>query len=266
MPRLDEEVLVQFIEGDPDRPVVIGRVYNANNMPPWELPANASITGFKTLSMTSSGGSSQGAWSELRFDDKAGSEQVFIQAQKDFDRRILNDEKTWVGGESHNYVQGDTYNKYDGDHHVQTTGDHNEKIGGSSSLTVTQNQQWKISGNFLTDITGEIHLKSANKIIIEAAQDKQISLVVGGSFIDIGPSAISIKAPMVNVNSGGAAGDGTAAAPIVPKDGKKAMTSSGGSPTAPPPAPAVPVAFSPQASSFKVAAATGAAFVPQCAG
>jgi type VI secretion system secreted protein VgrG len=267
MPRLDEEVLVQFIEGDPDRPVVIGRVYNANNMPPWELPANASITGFKTMSMTASGGSSQGSWSELRFDDKAGSEQVYIQAQKDFDRRILNDEKTWVGNESHNYVKGDTYHKYDGDHHVQTTGDVNEKIGGSNSLTLTKDQQWKIGGNFLTDITGEIHLKSAsNKIIIEAGSDKQLSLVVGSSFIDISASAISIKAPMVNVNSGGAAGSGTDAAPIPAKDGKTAMTSAGGSPTSPPPAPTAPTAFSPQATSFKLAAATGAAFVPQCAG
>ncbi|MET0383793.1 MAG: type VI secretion system tip protein TssI/VgrG [Burkholderiaceae bacterium] len=264
MPRVGEEVLVQFIEGDPDRPVVIGRVYNAENKPPFKLPANASITGLKTLSIDDSGNSVAGSWSELRFDDKSGEEQIYVQAQRDFDRRVLNDEHTWVGNESHNYVQADTFDKFDADHHVQTTGDHNEKIGGSLSFDVSSDVHLKAGSNFLGEAGSEVHLKGGAKVIIEGGA--QVTLKVGGNFIDINSGGIFIKGTMVMVNSGGSAGSGTAAAPIAPKDAKIAMTSDGGDPIAAPTPPTPPKAFSPLASSFKFAAVTGAALVPpECA-
>jgi type VI secretion system secreted protein VgrG len=264
MPRVGEEVLVQFLEGDPDRPVVIGRVYNAENMPPFKLPAASTITGMKTLSIDSSGNSVAGKWNELRFDDNSGSEQIYVQAQKDFDRRVLNDSKTWIGNESHNYVKVDTFDKFDADHHVQTTGDHNEKIGGSLSFNVSSDTHLKAGGNILTDAGQEIHLKGGMKVIIEGGS--QVTLKVGGNFIDINPGGIFIKGTMVMVNSGGSAGTGTAASPIAPKDGKLAMTSEGGSAITAPTPPSPPTAFSPQASSFKLAAVTGAPFVAPCNG
>ena len=264
MPRVGEEVLVQFLEGDPDRPVVIGRVYNAENMPPFKLPAASTITGMKTLSIDSSGNSVAGKWNELRFDDNSGSEQIYVQAQKDYDRRVLNDEKTWIGNESHNYVKADTFDKFDADHHVQTTGDHNEKIGGSLSFNVTSDTHLKAGSNILTDAGQEIHLKGGMKVIIEGGT--QVTLKVGGNFIDINPGGIFIKGTMVMVNSGGSAGSGTAASPITAKDGKLAMTSEGGSPITAPTPPTPPASFSPQASSFKLAAVTGAPFVAPCNG
>jgi type VI secretion system secreted protein VgrG len=264
MPRVGEEVLVQFLEGDPDRPVVTGRVHNAENMPPYKLPANASVTGLKTLSIDSGGKSVAGAWNELRFDDMSGSEQIYMQAQKDFDRRVLNDEKLWIGNESHHYVKADAFHKYDADHHVKTTGDHNDKIGGALSWDVTSDVHLKSGTNILQDAGQELHLKAGMKLIIEAGM--QLSLKVGGNFIDIGPAGIFIKGTMVMVNSGGSAGSGTGASPIAAKDGKDAMTSDGGTPIAKPTPPGPPAAFSPQASSFKLAAATGAPFVAPCAG
>ena len=206
MPRVGEEVLVQFLEGDPDRPVVTGRVHNAQNMPPFKLPAASTITGMKTLSIDSSGNSVAGKWNELRFDDNSGSEQIYVQAQKDYDRRVLNDEKTWIGNESHNYVKADTFDKFDADHHVQTTGDHNEKIGGSLSFNVTSDTHLKAGSNILTDAGQEIHLKGGMKVIIEGGT--QVTLKVGGNFIDINPGGIFIKGTMVMVNSGGSAGSG----------------------------------------------------------
>jgi len=264
MPRVGEEVLVQFIEGDPDRPVVIGRVYNAENMPPYKLPANASITGLKTLSIDGSGNSVAGKWNELRFDDKDGAEQIYIQAQKDYDRRVLNDAKTWVGNESHAYVAKDAFEKFDADHHVVTTGDHNNKVGGSLSFDVTSDTHLKAGGKILTKATNEIHIDGGMKVVIEGTT--QVSLKVGGNFIDIGPSGISIVGTMVNVNSGGSAGTGSAASPIAAKDAKIAMKSEGGSKIDAPKPPSPPTAFSPQASSFKIAAATGAPFVAVCDG
>ena len=259
MPRIGEEVLVQFLEGDPDRPVVVGRVHNAENMPPFKLPAGAAYTGIKTLSMDSSGKSVAGKWNELRFDDTDGAEQIYLQAQFDFDTRVLNDEKHWVGNEAHHYVKSDAYDKFDADHHVQTTGDHNEKVGGKLSLDITSDIHVKSGTMFLVDGGQEVHLKGASKIVLESPM--MVSLVCGGNFVTVGPSGVDIKGIMVNVNSGGSKGSGSAISPQAPKDGKDAMKSEGGDPPKDPVAPTPPAAFSPKASSFLVAAATAAPFV-----
>ena len=83
----------------------------------------------------------------------------------------------------------------------------------------------------------------------------------GGNFVTLSPSGVDIKGIMVNVNGAGSKGSGSAISPQPPKDAKEAMTSEGGSATAKPPVPPKPKEFSPKASSFKLAAATGAPFV-----
>jgi len=265
MPRVGEEVLVQFIEGDPDRPVVIGRVHNAENTPPFKLPAAVPYTGLKTLSIDPSGKSVAGKWNELRFDDTEGAEQIYLQAQFNFDRRVLNDEKNWIGNESHNYVKADAFYKFDADRHVNITGDHNEKIGGKLSFDVTSDIHVKSGSMFVVDGGNEVHLKATSKIVLESTT--QVSLVCGGNFITLSAAGVDIKGTMVNVNSGGSAGSGSAISPQPPKDGKDAMTSEGGDEIDAPTAPTAPTAFSPLASSFKVAAATAAPFVSSsCAG
>jgi len=262
MPRVGEEVLVQFIDGDPDRPVVVGRVYNAENMPPFKLPAHASVTGIKTLSMDSGGAGVAGAWNELRFDDLSGAEQIYVQAQKDFDLRVLNDSKTWVGGQSHHVVQADAFHEFDADHHVQTTGDHNDKVGGSLSWDVGADVHLKSGSGILHDAARELHLKAGTKVVIEAGV--QLSLKVGASFVDINAGGVFINGAIVGVNSGGSAGAGTGASPIAPKAARVAMTSAGASPPVQPPSLARPAAFSTQADSFKVAARVGTPFVASC--
>ena len=259
MPRVGEEVLVQFLEGDPDRPVVIGRVHNAENLPPFDLPAGANYTGLKSLSIDSTGTSVAGRWSELRFDDTSNAEQVYLQAQNDFDKRVLHDDKSWIGGESHNYIKGDAYDQYDADHHVQTTGDHNESIKGKLSFDITEDIHLKSGTMFVVDGGKEVHLKATSKIVLESPA--MVSLVCGGNFVTVGPSGVDIKGMLVNVNTGGSKGSGSAISPQKPKDGKKAMTSAGGSPPKTPLTPTPPTAFSPKASSFVVAAQTAAPFV-----
>jgi type VI secretion system secreted protein VgrG len=259
MPRVGEEVLVQFLEGDPDRPVVIGRVHNAENMPPFKLPAAATYTGMKSLSMDSSGNSVAGKWNELRFDDSDGAEQIYLQAQFNFDKRVLNDDKVWIGNESHKYVKSDAFAKFDADHHVDTTGDHNEKIGGKLSFDVTSDIHVKSGTMFVVDGGQEVHLKASSKIVLESPM--MVSLVCGGNFVTVGPSGVDIKGIMVNVNSGGSKGSGSAISPQAPKAHKEAMKSEGGSATKAPAPPPAPTAFSPKASSFIVAANTAAPFV-----
>ena len=94
VPRMGQEVVVDFLEGDPDQPIITGRVYNAENMPPWELPANATQSGVLTRS---SKGGSYGNANALRFEDKKGSEQLWLHAEKNMDTSVENDESRTVG-------------------------------------------------------------------------------------------------------------------------------------------------------------------------
>ena len=86
IPRLGQEVIIEFLEGDPDHPIVTGRVYNADNMPPYELPGDETLSGLKSNSSKGGGG-----FNELRFEDKKGEEQLFLHAEKNFDLRVKND-------------------------------------------------------------------------------------------------------------------------------------------------------------------------------
>ncbi len=94
IPRIGQEVIVSFMEGDHDRPIITGRVYNDDNMPPYDLPANATQSGVKTRS--SMGGTGE-HFNELRFEDKKGSEEIYIHAEKDQNNVVENDETTRVG-------------------------------------------------------------------------------------------------------------------------------------------------------------------------
>ena len=94
VPRIGQEVVVDFLEGDPDQPLITGRVYNAQNMPPWELPANMRQSG--VLSRSSKGGA-YGNANALRFEDKKGEEQLWLHAEKDQLTEVENDEDKWVG-------------------------------------------------------------------------------------------------------------------------------------------------------------------------
>jgi type VI secretion system secreted protein VgrG len=94
IPRVGMEVVVSFLDGDPDRPLVTGCVYNSDALPPYELPANQTQTGIKTRSTPDSEG-----FNELRFEDMAGAEEVFMHAEKDFTRVVKNDDTLTVTGD-----------------------------------------------------------------------------------------------------------------------------------------------------------------------
>ncbi|HIV71055.1 MAG TPA: type VI secretion system tip protein VgrG, partial [Candidatus Aquabacterium excrementipullorum] len=117
LPRVGDEVVVSFLEGDPDQPLVTGRVYNAENMPPYALPANASVTTVLTRSMAST---DQTQANELRFEDKPGKEYIWLQAQKDFHREVENDD--------HDTVKNDQY--------IQVVKKRHEEIGADLEQTV----------------------------------------------------------------------------------------------------------------------------------
>jgi len=102
LPRIGQEVIVDFLEGDPDQPIITGRVYNAGSMPAYTLPDEKTKSYIKSNSSKGGGG-----FNELRFEDKAGSEQIFIHAEKDKDIRVKKVLKEWIGEDRHLIIKHD---------------------------------------------------------------------------------------------------------------------------------------------------------------
>jgi type VI secretion system secreted protein VgrG len=223
IPRVGQEVLVSFLEGDPDRPIITGRVYNADQTVPYTLPDYQTRSTFMTRS--SKGGGADN-YNELRFEDKKGDEQIFLRGEKDFDTRMKNDIREWAGNNRSLIVTQDQMEKAGGDLHSQVTGNVNQKVGQNLSLQVGQNLYEKSGMNFAHEAGQVIHLKAGMTVVLEAGVE--LTLKVGGNFIDINPAGVTIVGTMVMINSGGAAGSGCGSSPTSPKDPDEADDGSKG--------------------------------------
>ncbi|MCK4987133.1 MAG: type VI secretion system tip protein VgrG, partial [Desulfobacterales bacterium] len=146
IPRIGQEVIIEFLEGDPDQPIITGRVYNNDNMPPYDLPANATQSGIKSRS--SKGGNADN-FNEIRFEDKKGDELVYIHAEKDQSNVVENDETISIG------------NNRDKNVGVNQT----ESIGTNKTITVGGNHAESITGN----MTQSVSLAKAETITLAKA-------------------------------------------------------------------------------------------------
>ena len=255
IPRIGMEVVVDFLEGDPDQPIITGCVYNADAMPPYTLPDEKTKSTMKTNSSKGGGG-----FNELRFEDKKGSEQIFIHAEKNQDIRVKNDCMELIQHDRHLIVDNDQFEKVKKDKHLQVTGDHNEKIGGSMSIKIGSDLQEKVGSNYAVDAGSGVHIKGGNTVVVEAGTS--LTLKVGGNFININSGGIFIKGTMVMINSGGAAVPGAGCNPDAPKDPKEADNAEPGTnPRLPPPnRPMPPKQLGPMAALLKKSAQSGAPF------
>lgn len=209
IPRVGMEVVVEFLDGDPDRPLVTGAVYNADNMPPHQLDENKTRTTLKTSSSLGGDG-----FNELWFEDKKSEEQVFLHAQKDLDIRIRNAERVFVGDSSHKTIEKNENSKIGGDQSLTVEGDQKARVEGDASLSVTGDHDVEVSGSYAVDVKGETVIKSM----------RPITLQCGATFIKLTPAMAYIQSPMVMINSGGAASGKRAspAAPDAPAEAQRA--------------------------------------------
>jgi type VI secretion system secreted protein VgrG len=245
-PRIGDEVVVSFLEGNPDRPLITGSVYNGDNLPPYELPPQATVSGIRSRSSKNGGADN---FNELRFDDKSGDEYVWFQAEKDFHRLVKHDATDEVMrnnqveiGKNHTAEVGEAYDLKIGktakvevgtDASVKVLGDLNMAVDGNtglkvgsaldiksgSTLAVTSGAAMDVhAGASLTiSATGSVHIKANTGVVIDGGTS--LTIKVGGTFISLDPSGVSIVGPMVKNNSGGAAGsaaNATQANPTAP--------------------------------------------------
>jgi type VI secretion system secreted protein VgrG len=191
IPRIGQEVLVDFLEGDPDQPVVVGRVYNADQMPPYTLPANQTQSGIKSRS-TMEGGSDN--YSEISLDDTKGEEMLTIHAEKDMQTTVENDDTQTV--QNNRTIEVDGY--------------HKEQIMGDMEIRIQNGHHWLIlqSGNQQTDlVNGDQHtyVERGNQSTtvklgsITTTAMQSITLQVGNSSIKIDQSGVTIQGMMVNI-------------------------------------------------------------------
>ncbi|MCK7427700.1 type VI secretion system Vgr family protein [Enterobacter chengduensis] len=161
IPRVGDEVVVDFINGDPDRPIITGRVYNDASMPPWALPAAATQMGF--MSRTKDGSVDNA--NALRFEDKAGAEQVWIQAERNMDTSVKNDETHSVGGERSHYVKKNELHRVEANQ-TQAVKGGTEILTGKGKLDAAVEQYVIASGTKLRLVSGEsaIELNANGKI------------------------------------------------------------------------------------------------------
>jgi len=231
IPRIGMEVVVQFLHGDPDRPLVVGTVYNGENAPPYGLPANKTQSGLKTRSSPKGDGAN---FNELRFEDKKGEEQIYFHAEKDFERIVENDDALEVGNDqsievkknrAKTITEGNETIAIKEGNRTTTLGKGNDTLKidtgnraatiakGNDALTLDKGGRTvdlKGAGNHVlklaqgnADVTlqsGNYTLKaSAGKISIEAAQS--IELKVGGTSLKLSPTGIEMKGPMVKIQA-----------------------------------------------------------------
>jgi type VI secretion system secreted protein VgrG len=176
LPRIGMEVVVEFLEGDPDRPLVTGCVYNSDTMPPYELPANQSRTTLKSNSTKGGGG-----FNEIRFEDKKGEEEIFIQAEKDQNRVVKHDDTLKVGFEY----------KEPGSQTVEIKHDQKTEVGNDQVTHVIKDQSITVDGKHTLEVTGKSLIESKDSILLK----------VGGSSILIEPAKITIKSTMIAIEA-----------------------------------------------------------------
>lgn len=257
IPRIGHEVIVDFLEGDPDRPIVTGRVYHGTNRPPYALPEHKTRTVMKSSS--SKGGA---GFNEIRIEDKKGEEQIFVHAERNQDVRVKHDSLEWIGndrhlvvkhdrfemveanqhllvkqdltekiqGDVHLTIQGDRIQSIDGTQNLTVKGDRKESVKGENNLKVTGNQSLSSGRTWSQKAGANMYAKAGSKVGIEAGSSVHIK---GGTnvVIEAGMS-LTIKAAggFISIGPAGVAISGTI---VRINSGGSAGSGSGCSPKAP---------------------------------
>ncbi|MCF5041523.1 type VI secretion system tip protein VgrG [Pseudomonas sp. PA-7-1E] len=234
IPRIGMEVEVSFFEGDPDRPYVSACLPNTTNPVPYPLPANKTQSVFKSSSTPGGGG-----FNEVRIEDKKGSEEILVHAERDWRQIVKHDHTLYVGNVRRTTVGANCYTELKAQEHHTTHGERMVAIKASDHLNIAESQHIKVGVGQFVEAGNELHFKAGDKVVIEAGVE--LTLIAGGSFVKIDPSGVWCNGKKVGLNAGGSAGEGSGLQLLSPLE------------LAPPPPPLAPV----QAKLMQVAQEQG---------
>ena len=198
IPRIGQEVIVDFIEGDPDRPIITGRVYNDDKKPPYDLPANKTRS---TLKSRSSPDGSDDNFNEIRFEDKKGQEEIYIHAEKDHNTLVENNQTIEIGFDKQD--PGDRELKVNNDEGVTIGRDRTLSVGRDKVETVSRNKSVEVTGNHGEGVGGNMTISVAKNLTETVALNYAetvgvaMELSVGGA---MGETVGANKSQTIGVN------------------------------------------------------------------
>ena len=203
LPRIGHEVVVAFLEGDPDQPLVIGSVYNGKQMPPYDLPANKTQSGVKTRSSLNG---TPANFNEIRFEDKKGQEQLYIHAEKNEDIVVENNKTENVGNDETIKIGHDRTETVGNDQSITIGKDDTLKVAMNQDITIGLNQTEKIGAQRTETIgaTDSLTVGATRTTTIAGADSLSVGGVItitAGAAITITASAtVTITAPAILLN------------------------------------------------------------------
>ncbi len=201
LPRIGHEVIVSFLNGDPDQPIITGRTYHAINTPPYPLPDN------KTKMVIRSETHQGEGFNELSFEDQADNEKIYMHAQKVFEVKVNNYHSSVIHNDKHLTVENDSYQHIKQNQHTTVEGEQRTQIAKDSTLVIDGSHHQKVGSLYALDVGNEVHIKVGQKVVIEAGAE--LTVKAGGSFVKVDASGVSLVGPGINLNSGGSAGSGS---------------------------------------------------------
>jgi type VI secretion system secreted protein VgrG len=213
IPRIGHEVIVTFLEGDPDRPLITGRVFNSASPVPYPLPEHKTRTVFKSMTTPGIEGEMRG-FNELRIEDKKGQEEIYVHAEKDVNVYVKNDWKEHVLNDQHRTIDNFSYSLVKGEDQQTVHLDRKVELLSDDHLTVRGSRHCRIGKKWLVAAGKESHVAAGRKIVVEAGSE--LTIKAGGSFIKIDPSGVYVGGAKVRINSGGSPGMGSGASPLLP--------------------------------------------------
>jgi type VI secretion system secreted protein VgrG len=207
-PRVGHEVLVAYLQGDPDHPVIVGRVYNKQHPPPYDASAEPTRSTVRTQSAEQK--KEVDGFNEIRFEDRAHQEEIYLHAQRDLNEVVLASHSTSVGGDQSNAVGGDQTNTVKGHSEHTVGGDEAVTVGGKRDVTAGADQTYKTTGNFVSEASGNHVLKSTNAYVYPSGDFQVDSTSAGFNqtasfYVKAGSASISIRSGQIELDNGAGA-------------------------------------------------------------
>ncbi|MDD2050613.1 type VI secretion system tip protein TssI/VgrG, partial [Pseudomonas putida] len=206
IPRIGMEVVVTYLEGNPDRPLITGCVPNTRTAVPYPLPANKTKTVLRSRSSPAGGG-----YNELSIEDRAGQEKIYLRAQRNLEQKIENDSQLEVGHERRETIKGNSIAVLEAEDQRTVTADRKVELKANDHLQVASSSHTRVGQALVVEAGQQVHLKAGAHVILDAGAS--ITLKGGGQHIVVGPGGIFSSS---EIQIGGAPAAGTAASPVLP--------------------------------------------------
>lgn len=233
IPRIGHEVLIDFINGNPDRPIIVGRVFNATHKPVYSLPANKTRSLWRTKTYKQDSGSDLGDAAELdtgkpganevRFEDATGKEELFVHAERDMNSRVRYNQTLHVGKDVEIKVGKNRTEEVGENETITILMDRTEEVKGKEDVTVVGDRTVEIKSNDSLDVSQKITIHAGTEIDISAGS--KITISVGGSSITIDAASIKVATTMLEMSAKTTA---KLSAPMTTVEGSGVLTAKGG--------------------------------------